>query len=50
MNKELISNSISLGFTSNSELTNKITQLSTDYWNYKGYYDFPPEFKGLNVK
>ena len=24
-----------------------ISKLSTDYWKYKGYFQFPQQFKGL---
>ena len=24
-----------------------ISKLSTDYWNYKGYFQFPQQYKGL---
>ena len=29
-----------------SDVEDKITKLSSDYWNYKGFYNFPSQYKG----
>ena len=39
----------SVGLDTNSDVEEKIAKLSTEYWNYKGFYKFPPgsKYKGF---
>ena len=30
----------------NIDLKDKIQKLSAEYWDYKGFYDFPSKYKG----
>ena len=35
-----------LGFKTNLDIKKKITNLSEEYWKYKGFYNFSAEYKG----
>ena len=35
------------GLKTKSNVKEQITKLSAKYWNYKGFYKFPKDFKGL---
>ena len=35
-----------LGFKTNLDIKKKITNLSEEYWKYKGFYNFSTEYKG----
>ena len=35
-----------LGFEKNINVRDKITKLSANYWSYKGFYNFPQNYKG----
>lgn len=37
-------------FGRKSDIQAKIAKLSAEYWNYKGFYNFPDEYKGSRVQ
>ena len=39
-----------LGLHINSDVKEKISKLSTEYWNYKGFYKFPLLYKGFSCE
>ena len=38
-----------IGFERKSDIRDKITKLSAEYWNYKGFYNFSSDYKGLKI-